>query len=123
MIFDTGALIAAERDDRRFWVLYELARRQSVVPIVLTPVLTEVWRGGARQARLSIALRGCKILAPDERLANAAGVLLAKSHSDDPVDALVAALGAQLSDLVVTGDEGDLRHLAAFAKGCRIKAL
>lgn len=90
---------------------------------MLTPVLTEVWRGGARQARLSIALRGCKILAPDERLAKAAGVLLAKSRSDDPVDALVAALGAHLSDLVVTGDEGDLRHLAAFAKGCRIKAL
>lgn len=58
-------------------MLYELARRQSVVAIVLTPVLTEVWRGGARQARLSIALRGCEILAPDERLAKVAGVLLA----------------------------------------------
>ena len=50
--YDTGALIAAERNDRRMWALHAGLLAEEVVPVVPVPVLAEAWRGGARQASL-----------------------------------------------------------------------
>ena len=45
--YDTGALIAADRNDRRMWALHAGFLALEVSPTVPTPVLAEAWRGGA----------------------------------------------------------------------------
>ena len=50
MTYDTGALVAAERNDRRMWALHAGFLAEEVVPVVPAPVMAEAWRGGARQA-------------------------------------------------------------------------
>lgn len=110
---DSGALIAADRDDRRYWRAVAQADEAFNVPAV---VLAEAWRG-ARNANLARALRGCEIDPVDEDLAKTAGVLSGLAGTDDPVDALVVASAARRGDDIVTTDPEDLRALAAVAPG------
>ena len=42
--YDTGALIAADRNDRRVWALHAGFLALEVSPTVPTPVLAEAWR-------------------------------------------------------------------------------
>lgn len=48
--YDTGALIAGERNGRRMWALHVGFIAEEVVPSVPGPVVAEAWRGGPRQA-------------------------------------------------------------------------
>jgi len=57
VVYDTGALLAAERRDFRLWALHDEALKRDVVPIVPVVVLAQAWRGGPR-ASLSRLLRG-----------------------------------------------------------------
>ncbi len=57
--YDSGALIAGERNDRRMWALHVGFLAEEVVPVVPAPVLAETWRGGSRQASLSRMVAGC----------------------------------------------------------------
>ncbi|MBO0843566.1 MAG: PIN domain nuclease, partial [Nocardioides sp.] len=66
LTYDTGALIAAERDARDLWALHEAALRRGVVPTVPAGVLGEAWRGGP-QAKLSRLLKGCRTEPLDDR--------------------------------------------------------
>ena len=59
--YDTGALIAGERNDRRMWALHLGFMAEEVVPVVPAPVVAESWRGGARQASLARLLAGCNV--------------------------------------------------------------
>ena len=63
--YDTGALIAADRGERRLWARHRalLARRE--VPTVPAPVVAQSWRGGGRQALLARLLAGCDVEALD----------------------------------------------------------
>jgi predicted nucleic acid-binding protein len=112
LTYDSGALIAAERDDRRMWALHARALWRGVRPVVPAGVLTEVYRS-ARQANLARLLRGCQIDPLDETAAKAAGALLGRC-SQDPgaVDASVAEGALRRGDAVVTGNEAHLRALA-----------
>lgn len=124
MIFDSGALVAAERGDRRFWVLYKVARDRAITPAVPTPVLAEVWRGGGpRQALLARALRGCELLPPSAAVARRAGALLAATGGDNAIDALVVAEAEETHDEVITGDGADLVDLAEHGDGVRVRPL
>jgi predicted nucleic acid-binding protein len=114
-VYDAGALIAAERDDNELGVRHARAVRRNRRPLVPTPVLTQVWRGGARQARLSMVLHGCDIEPTSEQIARAAGVLLSHSGTADAVDAIVVATAAELHAVVVTSDPIDLRRIAEAA--------
>ncbi len=108
VVYDSGALIAAERDTPRFRGAHRrfLGReRQILVP---TPVLTQVWRGGPRQARLAWTLRGCEITPAGEADARAAGVLLGKSRTADAVDAIVVATALRRNAVIVTSDPDDI---------------
>ena len=51
--YDTGALIASDRNDRRMWALHAGFLALEVSPTVPPPVLAEAWRGGSRQASLA----------------------------------------------------------------------
>ena len=79
--YDTGALVAADRGQRRQWARHRalLARRE--VPTVPAPVLAQAWRGGSRQALLSRLLTGCDIEALDDQQARSAGSLAARAGS------------------------------------------
>lgn len=115
VVYDAGALVAAERNDRRFLVLHKaalLAGRHVFVP---APVLTQAWRGGARQAGLARVLKGCAVLPTEEDIAKKAGVLLGVSGTDDAVDAIVVATAMKHSASVVTSDPKDLQALGDAA--------
>lgn len=111
--YDTGALVAADRGERRQWARHGalLARRE--VPTVPTPVLAQAWRGGSRQALLSRLLAGCDTEALDDARARAAGTLAAGAVTIDIVDACVVEGALRRRDLIISSDPGDLHAIAA----------
>lgn len=122
--YDTGALLAAERLDRRMWALHAGYLTEAVVPTVPAPVLAEAWRGGARQAGLSRLLAPCEVEPMTEERARAVGVLCGRADHDDVVDAAVAEGALRRGDAVVTSNEADIRRLASAANAkLRIVAL
>jgi hypothetical protein len=116
LTLDAGALIAAERDDRRFWVFWKEALRRGVDVTVPAPVLAQAWRGG-ESARVAMVLAACAVDPLDERAAKWVGVLCGKSGTADVVDASVALGAARRRDDVLTSDPSDLERLAGFAPG------
>jgi hypothetical protein len=111
--YDTGALVAADRGERRQWARHRalLARRE--VPTVPAPVLAQAWRGGNRQALLSRLLAGCHVESLDNTGARATGTLAARAATTDIVDACVAEGALRRSDLVISSDPRDLHAIAA----------
>lgn len=114
IIYDAGALVAAERNVRPLWALHDAALRRDVSPLVPAGVLAQVWRGGP-QANLSRLLAGCTVTPLDESLARAAGTLCGQVRTSDVVDASVVVLARVMASPVVTGDAADLRALAGAA--------
>jgi predicted nuclease of predicted toxin-antitoxin system len=91
---------------------------------VPAPVLTQVWRGGARQALLARILQSCKVEPTTEQVARYGGVLLAKTRTSDAVDAIVVACALPRDALIVTSDPDDLSLLWRAAEtGKRPKIL
>jgi hypothetical protein len=112
VVYDTGVLVAAERDDRRMSLLHKEVLDSDRRVVVPAPVLTQAWRGGAgRQVSLSLLLRGCDIEATTEQTAKAAGVLLGACGMSDAIDAIVVATAIRLKAPVFTSDPTDLRKL------------
>jgi predicted nucleic acid-binding protein len=114
-IYDAGALVAAERGDRRLFAHHAAATTLGRELIVPAPVLVQAWRGGSRQANLGRVLRACTILPTAEATAKAAGVLLGRAGKSDAVDAIVVATTLEFAAVVVTSDPDDLITLADAA--------
>lgn len=110
--YDSGALLAAERNQREVWMIHAEALARGMRPVVPAGVLGQAWRGGP-QARLSRLLRGCQIEDLDEARARTAGAACAKAGSSDMVDATVVVGAVSRGDLVVTSDPDDLLRIAA----------
>ena len=111
--YDAGAIIAAERNDRRMWALHAGLLSESVVPTVPAPVLTQTWRGRSHQANVARFLRPCAVDQLDEASARQAGELLGRADRSDVTDAVVVVGALRRGDAVVTSDPDDLHHLAA----------
>ncbi len=111
LVYDTGALVAAERREPLIWRLHDRANAAGIVPVVPVVVLAQAWRGGP-QPTLSRLLRGCRIVPDDETTGRAAGRACAAAGTSDVVDALVVVTATQLAAPVVTSDPDDLAHLA-----------
>ena len=109
--YDTGALVAAERNDRALWALHRRSLERGIRPVVPAGVLGQGWRGGP-QAELSRLLKGCRVEDLDEVRGRAAGQALARSGTSDVIDASVALGAIARGDLVVTSDPNDLAHIA-----------
>lgn len=117
--YDTGALIAAERNDRSMWALHIGFLALDVIPVVQAPVLAEAWRGGARQASLARFLDGCDVEDLDASQARRVGVLAAKSKSDDIVDVnVVEGALRRKDDVIVTSNESHIRKIADAVGRC-----
>jgi hypothetical protein len=72
LLYDAGALVAADRDDHTIWRLHATILRMNRRPVAPTPVLAQAWRKPAH-ARLGMLLRGSEIRPLDGVLARAAG--------------------------------------------------
>lgn len=113
LTLDTGALIAVERGDRRFWVFWKEALRREVEVTIPSPVLAQVWRGG-REARLAMLISACRVESLDSTLAKQTGLLCGRSGTSDVVDAFVVVSASRRRDDVLTSDPKDLERLASF---------
>lgn len=111
--YDTGALVAADRGERRMWARHRALLRQQQVPTIPAPVLAQGWRGGGRQALLAKLLAGCHVEPLDDRQARQVGALAACAGTGDIVDATVVEGAVRRNDLVISSDPGDLRSIAA----------
>jgi predicted nucleic acid-binding protein len=111
-LYDTGALIAAERGDRVMWALHRRILSQGIRPTVPSTVLAQAWRGGP-QAQLSRLLAGCAVREFTEEHARSAGRLLEKAGGSDIVDASVVVMAQQRAEEVLTNDPDDMRPLVA----------
>lgn len=122
--YDTGALVAAERNDRRMWALHAGFLAEEVLPAVPAPVLAEAWRGGPRQASLSRLLAMCAVEPMSEGQARSVGVLTGKAAHDDIVDVAVVEGAIRRGDAVVTSNEDHIRRVADAARvRLRIEAI
>jgi hypothetical protein len=91
-VYDAGALLAIDNNDRRMWVIHHLAiedGRRLLVPAV---VVAQAWRDARRQVQLGRFLHSCEVLPVGLELAKAAGVLCGKAGTRDIVDATVVAI-------------------------------
>ncbi|MGH3771005.1 MAG: hypothetical protein ACRDRW_06365 [Pseudonocardiaceae bacterium] len=113
--YDTGALIAAERNDRRMWALHAGLLAEEVAPVVPAPVLAQAWRGGPRQANVARLLAMCDVEWMTEDQARAVGILAGHSGHDDVVDVTVVEGAIRRGDAVVTSDRKHLESVARAA--------
>lgn len=116
VVLDAGALIAAEVRAHAIWSFHEVAEPGVRELIVISPVVSQVWREGARQALLAKFLRRCVIASPDLDTAKTAGTLLGRAGASDAVDALVVATAiAVRAKAILTSDVKDLEKLCGVA--------
>ncbi len=116
LVYDTGALIAAENNDRRMWALHARALWRGVLPIVPAGCVVEAWspRPKASLARL---LDGCDVEALKPEHARRAGALLRSSAGVvGAVDATVVESALRRGAAVVTTDRSDIETLAMAAR-------
>ncbi|MEV3920163.1 PIN domain-containing protein [Actinomadura coerulea] len=111
VVYDTGALLAAERRNPKFLALHDELTTVRIRPVVPVVVLAQAWRGGP-QHRISRVLKGCDIRPDDDRTGRAAGVACGAAGTADVVDAIVVATAVQHQASVVTSDPEDLGRLA-----------
>jgi hypothetical protein len=110
--YDTGALVAGERNNRAMWALHAGFLAEETVPTVPAPVLAEAWRGGARQASLSRLLALCAVEFMSENQARRVGILAGKAAHDDIVDVTVVEGAIRRRDAVVTSNDAHIRTIA-----------
>lgn len=111
--YDTGALVAAERGERRIWARHRALLAARMVPNAPAPVVAQAWRGGSRQALLARLLAGCEVECLDNDRARAVGTLLGTAGTADTVDGSVVESALRRHDLVVSSDFDDLKILAS----------
>jgi hypothetical protein len=115
--YDTGALIAAERNDRRIWALHMGFIAEEVAPVVPAPVLAEAWRGGSRQANLVRLLAACDIEPMTDEQARRVGELAGRAHHDDVVDvAVVEGALRRRDEVILTSNEVHIRQVVATTR-------
>jgi predicted nucleic acid-binding protein len=110
LTLDSGALIAAEKGDRRFWALWKEALARGATVTVPAAVVAQVWRGN--NAVIARVLEGCDVETLTEERAKQVGRLLAAARSSDVIDASVVIGAAARRDAVVTSDAPDIDRLA-----------
>ncbi|MDY7100574.1 MAG: hypothetical protein S0880_05250 [Actinomycetota bacterium] len=106
--YDTGALIAAERNERRAWARHRALLEAGAAITVPTGVVAQAWRGGARQALLARLLDGCETESLVDVQARRIGLLAGRTGITDVVDLSVAEGALRRGDVVVTSHPDDL---------------
>ncbi|MDP9463881.1 MAG: PIN domain nuclease [Actinomycetota bacterium] len=111
MILDAGFLISIDRGERSAREFLTASLRHGTPLSTTHPVVAQVWRDGARQARLARFLATLMVHPFDDGAA--VGQILARSLTSDVVDAHLVAVALRLSEPILTGDVTDFERLAA----------
>lgn len=121
-VFDTGALIGAERGDKRpldYIALVQRGRAEVVTPVVC---VIEWWRG--RTDRPEALLGSIRVEPLPLAVAKAAGVALgslgSRVDAKLSIDAAVVAFSALIDAPVVTSDLAELERFKPFFPGVRL---
>lgn len=110
-LYDAGALIAIDNDDRRMWARHSLALDDGRDVHVPSVVVSQAWRDSRRQVRLGKFLAGCRVAPVGLETAKAAGILCGKARTADIVDATVVVMAASLGAVIWTSDPDDIHAL------------
>jgi predicted nucleic acid-binding protein len=111
-LYDAGALIAIDKNDRRMWARYQVALDDDRDVRVPAAVVGQAWRDSHRQARLGQFLAGCHVDPVGLEVAKAAGILCGRAGTSDVVDATVVVMAAATGAVVWTSDPEDIKALA-----------
>lgn len=112
MILDAGFLISLDRGHRAAQEFLTAALRHETPLRATHPVVAQVWRNGARQARLARFLGGIAVHPLDD--GHAVGLILARAGTADVVDAHLVSVAIGLSEPILTADVDDLATLVAW---------
>lgn len=111
-VYDAGALIAADRNDRVFWADHRARLEKGTPPVAPAPVVAQASRS-SRQVQLRRLLRGCQVVPLDEAGAHDVGRLLARAGTGDIADAAVVVQAVVRGAAIVTTDPDDIARLLA----------
>jgi rRNA-processing protein FCF1 len=115
VVLDAGALIAIERGNRAVQALLERIKKGGTKILVPAGVVAEVWRDGARQARIAklLAAPETEVVALNDRRARIAGIMLGLAGTEGVVEASVVVCAREHGSHVpvLTSDPGDLGAL------------
>jgi hypothetical protein len=117
-VYDAGALIALDSNNRLLWSIHKAALKEGREIVIPAIVVSQVWRNGSKQAQLSRLLRACEIEPTELETAKAAGVLCGQARSSDVVDATVMVTALAHHAVIFTSDPEDMAKLAE-ASGVR----
>ena len=104
--YDTGALIAADRNDRTFWARHAAALKRGYCITLPAPVVAQAWRTN-KQVPLARLVNGCLIEPLTLDQARRVGALAAATGVADVVDLTVAEGALRRGDIVWTSDPDD----------------
>lgn len=119
VVYDTGALIALDKNDFTMRRYHARLNDLAIVPIVPAGVLAQAWRGG-RQARMARALANADQIDFTKADAREVGAMLARSKTSDVVDASCVLAAAPVG-VIVTSDPGDMRRVLASHPGLAVE--
>jgi hypothetical protein len=113
LVLDAGALRAIEKGDRKVLALCKIAALDGASVVVPTGVIGQVWRDGARQAKIArlIEANGTLVEPLDLGVAKLAGAVCGHAGTTDVVDATVVIAARQHRALIVSSDRSDLHRL------------
>lgn len=112
VVLDAGAFIAVERGDDLMRVYLPLAGKGEIELTTSAAAVAQVWRGGARQARLArlLASELVRKVALDDEASRRIGALAAVTGGVDVVDGHIAVLASSHDAIVLTSDPGDIER-------------
>lgn len=110
LVLDAGALIGYDRGDLAIKTMLAHVQHVGVDVLTTAGVTAQVWRGGSRQARLALLLRGVGEVSLTRDQARRIGVLLGRARTADVVDASVVDI-ARDGDEILTSDSEEIVHL------------
>ena len=116
--FDTGALMALERNRQRIVEVRQAALRAGLRITVPAAVIVEWWRGRSDLREDIVASIHVEPLTA--AIAKVAGEAIARVKGATPVDAIVMASAALRGDLVYTSDVDDLERLRSHFRTVRV---
>lgn len=111
-LYDAGALIAIDNNDRRMWARHSLALDEGRDIYIPAVVISQAWRNASRQVRLGKFMASCSVEPVGLEVAKAAGILCGKAKTAGTVDATVVVMAAALGAIVWTSDPDDIHALA-----------
>lgn len=123
LVLDAGALIEIERNPRgQLSRACDHAIEEGVRPLLPTVVWAQVYRHSSRQVTLTRLRKVCQDVPFTTEAADQVGLLLARSRTQDVVDAAVVVAALHHESVIVTSDPADMRELGK-AVGVRVEVV